>query len=63
MRHPLRYLRSLYGIVDVLSVLPAYLTLLVQGAHSLLVIRIMRMLTDTSVLIRPRGVSRTTRTL
>ncbi|WP_367873021.1 ion transporter [Luteolibacter sp. Populi] len=44
IRHPLRYARSFYGIVDLLSVLPAYVALLLPGAHALLVIRILRML-------------------
>lgn len=44
VRHPLRYARSFYGIVDILSILPAYLTPFVPGAHALLVIRILRML-------------------
>ncbi len=44
VRHPLRYARSFYGIVDMLSVLPAYLTLFFPGFQALLVIRILRML-------------------
>ncbi|WP_035600856.1 ion transporter [Haloferula sp. BvORR071] len=44
VRHPLRYARSFYGIVDILSVLPAYLTLFFPGFQSLQVIRILRML-------------------
>jgi voltage-gated potassium channel len=41
---PLRYARSFFGIVDLLSVLPTYLSLFVPGAQSLLVIRSLRLL-------------------
>jgi len=43
-RKPLRYMRSFYGIVDLLSCLPSYLSLFFVGTHSLLVIRILRLL-------------------
>lgn len=41
---PLRYSTSFYGIVDLLSILPTYLSLFFMGAQSLLVIRILRLL-------------------
>ncbi len=44
VHHPLRYAKSFYGIVDLLSVLPTYLMLLVPGAQALQVIRVLRML-------------------
>lgn len=46
VRRPLRYAFSFYGIVDLLSCLPTYLTLLLPGAgvQSLLVIRVLRLL-------------------
>lgn len=44
VRHPLRYARSFYGVVDVLSILPTYLMLVLPGAQSLQVIRVLRML-------------------
>ncbi|MGJ8724312.1 MAG: ion transporter [Roseibacillus sp.] len=46
VRKPLRYATSFFGIVDLLSCLPTYLTLLFPGAtvQSLLVIRILRLL-------------------
>ena len=40
----MRYARSFFGVVDLLSILPTYLSLLVPGAHSLLVIRSLRLL-------------------
>jgi voltage-gated potassium channel len=42
--HPRRYAISFFGIVDLLSILPSYLSLLVPGTHYLLVIRILRLL-------------------
>ena len=46
VRKPLRYAKSFFGVVDLLSLLPTYLTLLFPGAavQSLLVIRILRLL-------------------
>ena len=44
VRRPLRYMRSFYGIVDLLSCLPSYLSFFFVGAHSLLMIRILRLL-------------------
>lgn len=41
---PARYARSFYGIVDLLSIVPTYLSLLVPGAHYLLTLRILRVL-------------------
>lgn len=44
VRHPLRYAASFYGIVDLLSVLPTYLSLWAADTHYLLVIRLLRIL-------------------
>jgi len=44
VRHPLRYAMSFYGIIDLLSVLPTYVSLLVPGSEALLDIRILRLL-------------------
>ena len=44
VRRPLRYATSFFGMVDLLAVLPAYLALLVPGAHVLLDVRILRLL-------------------
>lgn len=41
---PARYARSFFGIVDLLAILPTYLSLLVPGSHYLLVIRLVRVL-------------------
>lgn len=44
VRRPLRFLFSFYGIIDVLAVLPTYLSLFVPGTQYLLTIRILRLL-------------------
>lgn len=42
--HPMRYARSFFGVVDLLAVMPFYLSFLVPGAQFLLVIRLLRIL-------------------
>ncbi len=44
VRHPLRYARSFFGVVDLLSILPTYVGLLFPGAHFLLDVRVLRLL-------------------
>jgi len=44
VRRPLRYATSFFGLVDVLAILPTYLSVVFTGAHSLLVIRAIRLL-------------------
>ena len=44
VKHTLRYARSFYGIIDLLALLPTYLTLLFPGAHALVVLRVLRIL-------------------
>lgn len=44
VRRPLRYATSFFGVVDLLAIIPSYLSLLVPGSHYLLVIRILRLL-------------------
>lgn len=39
-----RYLTSFYGIIDLISVLPSYLSLFIPGANFLLIVRLMRVL-------------------
>lgn len=41
---PIKYAKSFYGIIDLLSILPTYLGLLIAGAESLMVIRALRLL-------------------
>jgi voltage-gated potassium channel len=40
---PLRYIFSFWGLVDLLSILPTYLSLLISGTHFLIAIRILRL--------------------
>lgn len=44
LRHPWRYVRSFYGLVDLASTLPTWLALFIPGAQTLLVIRTLRLL-------------------
>ncbi len=44
VRRPLQYARSLFGVIDLLAILPTYLSLLLPGAQSLLVVRLLRLL-------------------
>ncbi len=43
-RKKVKYIRSFYGVIDLLSILPTYLSLVVTGSHFLIIIRILRML-------------------
>lgn len=44
VQQPLRYIFSFFGFIDVIAVIPTYLSLLIPGAQSLLVIRVFRLL-------------------
>lgn len=44
VKKPFRYISSFYGIIDFLSVIPTYLSLIVVGSQSLVVIRVLRLL-------------------
>ena len=57
VRRPLAYARSFFGIVDLLSILPTYLAVMVPHAQSMLVIRILRLLRVFRVLKLARMVS------
>lgn len=41
---PTRYARSFFGVVDLLAILPAYIDLLLPGAHYLILLRVIRVL-------------------
>jgi voltage-gated potassium channel len=43
-RRPATYARSFFGVVDLLSILPSYASLVIGGAQSLMVIRALRLL-------------------
>jgi voltage-gated potassium channel len=44
VRQPLRYATSFFGVVDLLAIIPTYLSIFVPGSQYLLVIRILRLL-------------------
>ena len=44
VQKPWKYITSFYGIIDFLSVIPTYLSLIIVGYQSLLVIRILRLM-------------------
>jgi voltage-gated potassium channel len=44
LERPLLYLKSFYGIVDLVAVLPIWLVLLVPGAQGLIIVRLLRVL-------------------
>jgi voltage-gated potassium channel len=41
---PLRYARSAYGLIDLIAILPSYVSLIFPGAQSLLAVRLLRLL-------------------
>lgn len=44
VQRPLRYAFSFFGLVDLLSILPSYVSLLIAGTQTLLVVRALRLL-------------------
>ncbi|MFD2435329.1 ion transporter [Modicisalibacter luteus] len=44
LNRPLRYLWSFYGIIDLISILPTWLALVIPGGQSILVVRLLRVL-------------------
>jgi voltage-gated potassium channel len=44
VRHPGRYARSWFGVIDLLAVLPTYLAILVPGVHALVDVRVLRLM-------------------
>ncbi|SEL84226.1 voltage-gated potassium channel [Stigmatella aurantiaca] len=44
VRKPLDYARSFFGIVDLMALLPSFLSVLLPGAQTLLVVRVLRLL-------------------
>ena len=61
VRRPARYALSFFGIVDLLAILPSYLSLLLPGGQYLIVIRILRVLRIFRILklVRYMGEART----
>ncbi len=44
VRRPMSYARSFYGVVDLVAILPTYLSLVLEGSQALLVLRALRLL-------------------
>ncbi len=44
VQRPVAYARSFFGIIDLMSILPSYLSLFVPGAHVIMGVRILRLL-------------------
>lgn len=44
VNRPMRYVASFFGIVDLMAILPTYLSLIIPGSQYLLVIRVLRVL-------------------
>lgn len=44
LKKPIYYVRSFYGIIDLLSIIPTYLSLFFFGTQALIVLRILRLL-------------------
>ena len=44
VRNPVKYAKSFYGIIDLVSILPTYLSLIVFDVHSLMIVRALRLL-------------------
>ncbi len=44
VRRPIRYVFSFLGLIDLLAIIPMYLSILLVGAQSLLVLRVLRLL-------------------
>jgi voltage-gated potassium channel len=57
VRRPLAYAASFYGVIDLLAILPTYVSLFVPGAQALLVVRVLRLLRVFRVLKLSRFLS------
>jgi len=44
VKKPMNYIKSFYGIIDLLAILPTYLSLFLPGSHILAVVRALRLL-------------------
>ncbi|WP_228851962.1 ion transporter [Aegicerativicinus sediminis] len=44
VRKPMKYVTSFYGVIDLLSTIPKYLSLIIAGTHALVALRALRLL-------------------
>lgn len=56
VRRKSAYIFSFYGLIDLISIIPTYLTIIVSGTHYLLVLRILRLLRIFRVLKMTRHI-------
>jgi len=56
VRKKKKFILSFYGIIDLISIIPTYLTIIVNGTHYLLVLRILRLLRIFRVLKMTRHI-------
>ncbi|NND33182.1 MAG: ion transporter [Saprospiraceae bacterium] len=42
--HPIKYMTSFFGIIDLITILPTYIGVIFTGAHTFLILRILRVL-------------------
>ncbi len=56
-RRPMKYARSFFGVVDLVSLLPSYLELVLAGSQALLVVRVLRLLRIFRILKMVRHVA------
>lgn len=59
IHRPVKYIVSFYGLIDLLSIVPSYISLFIPGSHYLQVIRIMRVLRVFRVLKLVRFILKT----
>ena len=60
VKKPIKYITSFYGIIDLLSTIPKYLSLLLVGSHSLVAFRALRLLRVFRILKLTRYIGEST---
>lgn len=60
VRNPLKYIFSFYGIIDLLSTIPKYLSFFLVGSHSLVALRALRLMRVFRILKLTRFIGATT---
>mgnify|MGYP000938490086 FL=1 len=60
VKHPLKYIFSFYGIIDLLSTIPKYLSIFLIGTHSLVALRALRLMRVFRILKLARFIGEST---
>lgn len=63
VKHPSKYIFSFYGVIDLLSTIPKYLSLLFVGTHALVALRALRLLRIFRILKLARYIGESNRLL